>query len=284
MILARTRLALVLALSLLCPFMATAQSSTSSAAGQSPLLLRNPSLSQDKIAFLYADDVWTVGRQGGQAERLTSDGKVVAGPFFSPDGSEIAYSAHLNGNVDVYVMPVNGGVPHRITWHPGGSQVIGWTPDGKRVLITNGATSFRDFQKLSTVNADGSGIPEPLPLPSGVQGSYSPDGESIAYQPITKWEQAWKQYHGGQTTPIWIVNLKTLDLVKVPRENSNDSNPVWVGNAVYFLSDRSGPISLFKYDTGSKQVSQVEPNKSYDLKSVQAGPNGPLSLRSPRCI
>ena len=274
MILARTRLALVLALSLLCPFMATAQSSTSSAAGQSPLLLRNPSLSQDKIAFLYADDVWTVGRQGGQAERLTSDGKVVAGPFFSPDGSEIAYSAHLNGNVDVYVMPVNGGVPHRITWHPGGSQVIGWTPDGKRVLITNGATSFRDFQKLSTVNADGSGIPEPLPLPSGVQGSYSPDGESIAYQPITKWEQAWKQYHGGQTTPIWIVNLKTLDLVKVPRENSNDSNPVWVGNAVYFLSDRSGPISLFKYDTGSKQVSQVEPNKSYDLKSVQAGPNG----------
>jgi hypothetical protein len=178
MTLARTRLALVvLALSVLYPFIASAQSSTSSASGQSPLLLRNPSLSQDKIAFLYADDVWTVGRQGGEAERLTSDGKVVAGPFFSPDGSEIAYSAHLNGNVDVYVMPVNGGVPRRITWHPDGSVVVGWTPDGKRVLITNGATSFRDFLKLSTVHADGSGIPEPLPLPSGVQGSYSPDGE-----------------------------------------------------------------------------------------------------------
>ena len=275
MIFARTRLALVvLALASLSPVIASAQSSTSSAAGQSPLLLRNPSLSKDKIAFLYADDVWTVDRQGGSAERLTSDGRVAAGPFFSPDGSEIAYSARLHGNVDVYVMPSGGGVPRRITWHPDGSRVVGWTPDGKDVLITNGATSFRDFLKLSTVHADGSGIPQPLPLPSGVQGSYSPDGKSIAYQPITKWEEAWKQYHGGQTTPIWIVNLKTLDLVKVPRENSNDSDPVWVGDSVYFLSDRSGPISLFKYDTGSKQVSQVEPNKSYDLKSVQAGPGG----------
>ena len=275
MIFARTRLALVvLALASLSPVLASAQSSTSSAFGQSPLLLRNPSLSKDKIAFLYADDVWTVDRQGGSAERLTSDGRVAAGQFFSPDGSEIAYSARLHGNVDVYVMPSGGGVPRRITWHPDGSRVVGWTPDGKDILITNGATSFRDFLKLSTVHADGSGIPQPLPLPSGVQGSYSPDEKSIAYQPITKWEEAWKQYHGGQTTPIWIVNLKTLDLVKVPRENSNDSDPVWVGNSIYFLSDRSGPISLFKYDTDSKQVSQVEPNKSYDLKSVQAGPGG----------
>ncbi len=176
MISARNRFALVvLSLAVLTPIVATSQSTT----GQSPLLLRNPSLSKDKIAFLYADDVWTVNRQGGEAERLTSDGKVVGGPFFSPDGLEVAYSANLNGNVDVYVMPVNGGVPRRITWHPAGSQVVGWTPDGKRVLITNGATSFRDFLKLSTVNADGSGIPEPLPLPSGVQGSFSPDGRRL---------------------------------------------------------------------------------------------------------
>ena len=89
-------------------------------------------------------------------------------------------------------------MPRRITWHPASSIVLGWTPDAKNILITRGATSCRDFLKLSTVHADGSGIPEPLPLPSGVQGSYSPDGESIAYQPITKWEQAWKQYHGGR--------------------------------------------------------------------------------------
>jgi tricorn protease len=123
-------------------------------------------------------------------------------------------------------------------------------------------------------------MPEPLPLPMGVEGSFSPDGQSIAYQPLTKWQDAWKRYVGGQTTPIWIVNLKTLDLVRVPRKNSNDSSPVWQGDAVYFLSDRSddgknsGPVSLYKYDAGSKQVTAVGQNKGLDIKSVQGGPGG----------
>ena len=267
----RPRLALILlALAALLPALGSAQSTTD----HSPLLLRSPSLSQDRIAFRYADDIWTVSRQGGEAERLTSNGKVVAGPFFSPDGSQIAYSAHLNGNVDAYVMPSLGGVPHRITWHPAGNSVIGWTPDGKNVLIASSALSYRHFLKLFTVHADGSGMPEPLPLPSGFQGSYSSDGQSLAYQPLTKWQPAWKRYVGGQTTPIWIVNLKTLDLVKVPRDNSNDSSPVWSGNSVYFLSDRNGSISLFRYDVASKQVTPVGSNSSYDLKSLQAGPGG----------
>jgi tricorn protease len=239
-----------------------------------PLLLRSPSLSQERIAFRYADDIWTVSRQGGEAQRLTSNGAVEAGPFYSPDGSEIAYSAHLQGNTDVYIVPASGGVPRRITWHPAGSIAVGWSRDGKRVLISSGAVSYRHFLKLFLIHADGSGIPEPLPLPSGFEGSFSPDGSSIAYQPITKWEPAWKRYVGGQTTPIWIVNLKTLDLVKVPRENSNDSSPVWQGDSIYFLSDRSGPVSLYRYDTGSKQVSPVGSNTGFDLKSVQGGPGG----------
>ncbi|HEU5457713.1 MAG TPA: PDZ domain-containing protein [Terracidiphilus sp.] len=239
-----------------------------------PLLLRNPSLSQSSIAFLYADDIWTVARQGGQAQRLTSDGEVVAGPIYSPDGSQIAYSAHLHGNTDVYIIPADGGIPRRITWHPEASIVAGWTPDGKDVLFSSHRLSYRGFNMLFLVHADGSGMPRPLALPAGVQGSFSPDSQSIAYQPITKWEPAWKQYHGGQTTPIWIVNLKTLDLVKVPRDNSNDSNPVWVGHDIYFLSDRNGPISLFRYNVDSKQVTQVEPNHSFDLKTFQAGPGG----------
>jgi tricorn protease len=254
--------------------------SVQASSAQAPLLLRNPSLSQDKIAFRYADDIWTVARQGGEAERLTSNSQVSAGPIFSPDGAWIAYSARLRGNTDAYVIPSAGGVPRRITWHPDGSSVVGWSPDGKDVLITSGAASYRHFLKLFRVHADGSGVPEPLPLPSGFQGSFSPDGQSIAYQPFTKWQPAWKRYVGGQTTPIWIVNLKTLDLVRVPRENSNDSNPVWIGNSVYFLSDRdssgknSGPVSLYRYDTASKEVTQVVPNTGYDLKSFQAGPGG----------
>jgi tricorn protease len=251
-------------------FVALAQSGSNSA----PLLLRNPSLSQDRIAFLYAADIWTVSRQGGEAQRLTSNGHVVAGPFYSPDGSQIAYTAHLEGNDDVYVVPAGGGVPRRITWHPKGSAVIGWTPDGKNVLVASGSLSYRYFFKLFLVHVDGSGAPEPLPLPSGFEGSFSPDGQSIAYEPYTKWQEAWKRYAGGQTSPIWIANLKTLDVVKVPRDNSNDSNPVWVGDSVYFLSDRNGPVSLFRYDIPSKSVSAVVPNTGYDLKTMQGGPGG----------
>jgi len=95
-----------------------------------------------------------------------------------------------------------------------------WTPDGKDVLIASMASSFRHYLRFYRIHADGSGSPDPLPLPSGFEGSFSPDGQTLAYEPLTKWQPAWKRYHGGQTTPIWIVNLKTLDLVKVPRDNS----------------------------------------------------------------
>ena len=245
----------------LCALAVFASANCLAQSSQPPLLLRSPSLSQQQIAFRYADDIWTVSRSGGAAERLTSDGKVTAGPFYSPDGSQIAYSAHLHGNTDVYIVSAAGGVPRRITWHPAGSTVVGWSPDGKDLLIASGEASYRHFQMLFRVHADGSGMPEPLPLPEGFEGSFSPDGQSLAYQPVTKWEPAWKRYAGGQTTPIWIVNLKTLDLVKVPRDNSNDSNPVWVGNQVYFLSDRSGPVSLFRYDIASQAGNPGRPQQ-----------------------
>ncbi|MGA9071423.1 MAG: PDZ domain-containing protein [Terracidiphilus sp.] len=268
---------ILLALASLSPAFLSAQTSSPA---QSPLLLRSPSLSQERIAFRYADDIWTVARAGGEAERLTSDGHVLAGPYFSPDGAFIAYSAHLNGNTDAYVIAATGGIPRRLTWHPDGSAVVGWSQDGKDVLISSGMASYRHFNRLFRVAADGSGIPEPLPLPSGSQISFAPDGQSVAYQPFTKWQAAWKRYVGGQTSPIWIANLKTLDLVKVPRENSNDSNPVWVGDQVYFLSDRSadgknaGPVTLYDYDTKSGQLSQVIANSGLDMKSFQAGPGG----------
>ena len=275
------RFALVLVVFLaLLPVNVFAQGTSATAAttNSAPLLLRFPSLSQDKIAFRYADDIWTVSRNGGEAERLTANGHVTAGPFYSPDGAWIAYSAHLDGNTDAYIIPAAGGVPRRITWHPAGSGVVGWTPDGKDVLIASGMTSYRHFARLFRVHADGTGVPEPLPLPSAYEGSFSPDGQSIAYQPFSKWQPAWKRYVGGQTSPIWIVNLKTLDVVKVPRENSNDSNPVWVGDQIYFLSDRdstgtnNGPVTLYRYDTKSGQVSQVMANSGLDMKTFQAGP------------
>ena len=237
-----------------------------------PLLLRDPSLSADKIAFLYADDVWTVSRQGGEARRLTSVNAVMEGPYFSPDGTRIVYSTLEHGLTDVYVVSAEGGVPQRLTWEPTGNYAVGWAPDGKDVLFASAHASYSDFPRLFRTHADGTGSPTFLPLPSAVTGTYSADGNTLAYVPVMQWESAWKHYRGGQTTPVWLVNMKTFDLVKIPRQNSNDSSPVWEGNKVYFLSDRNGPVSLFSYDTDTKAVEQVVENHGYDLKTLSAGP------------
>jgi len=257
-------------------------------AANPPLLLQNPSLSQTTVAFRYAGDIWTVPRAGGEAERLTSTAAVAEGPFFSPDGSMIAYSANLHGNTDVYVVPAAGGIPRRLTWNPAGNTAVGWSPDSKEILFSSMRASVRHYMRLFKVHADGTGSPEPLPLPAAYKGSLSPDGQSIAYEPVFRWEPDWKQYHGGQNFPIWIVNLKTLDLEKIPSSNTTDTDPVWIGDQIYFLSDRAsasqpaveigsektGQVALYRYDTKTKEVALAVPNKGLDFKSIQAGPNG----------
>jgi tricorn protease len=236
---------------------------------QTTHLLRDPSLSETEIAFRYAEDVWAVARTGGVARRLTSTHNVTDGPIFSPDGKTIAYGANVGGNTDVYTVAVTGGMPHRITFHPGGNYLTGWTPDGKGLLFSSMQDAIRMYFQMFRVNADGSGLPERLPLPSAYEGSESPDGKFLAYNPWLQWQaESWKRYRGGQTQPVWIVDLKTLDLTKVPRENSNDTHPLWLGDAVYFLSDRSGPVTLFRYDTKTKQVKQLVENHGLDLKAL----------------
>ncbi len=255
--------------SALLAFVFAASSSALVRAQTPPHLLREPSLSDSRIAFRYADDVWTVPREGGAARRLTSTGNVVDGPMFSPDGLTIAYTARVEGATDVYTVPAAGGVPKRMTWHPGGSYIAGWTPDSRDLLVSSMAQSVRTYFRLYRVHADGSGLPEPLPLPSAFQGSLSPDGIHLAYNPWLQWQaESWKRYRGGQTQPVWIIDLKTLDRVKVPRENSNDTNPVWLGDAVYFLSDRNGPVSLFRYDLKSHEVKQLVENRGLDFKTL----------------
>lgn len=238
-----------------------------------PLLLQKPTLSRTQIVFVYAGDLWIVGRDGGTASRLTTGSGVETDPKFSPDGSMIAFTGEYDGNVDVYVVPVTGGVPRRLTYHPGGDAVAGWTPDGKQILFRSGRSSTNPVPKLFTIPVDG-GFPTEVPLPMGVTGSYSSDGTRLAYVPTTKFQEAWKQYRGGQTTPIWVAKLSDSAVEKLPRDNSNDSNPMWVGDKIYFLSDRNGSVSLFAYDTSAKKVTQLVRNDGLDIKSANAGPGG----------
>jgi tricorn protease len=240
-------------------------------AEETPLMLQAPTVSRTDIVFAYGGYLWTVPRDGGAARQLTTGGHE-SDPIFSPDGRWIAFSANYDGNRDVYVIPASGGEPKRLTWHPGQDGAMGWTPDGKKVLFVSDRDAFADITQFYTVPAEG-GVAEVLPMWRAFDGGYSPDGEKMAYVPNLKWQPAWKKYRGGQTTPIYIVRLKDLQLEKVPRQNSNDSSPVWFKDKVYFLSDRNGPVTLFSYDPATKSVKQEVENKGLDFKSVSAGPD-----------
>jgi tricorn protease len=235
------------------------------------MFFQKPAVSRDQIAFVYAGDLWTVSREGGTACRLTTGIGIETNPSFSPDGSLIAFNGEYDGNVDVYVVPARGGIPRRLTFHPDADEALGWTPDGRNILFQSSRDNAQYVNRLYTIPVEG-GFRTELPLPMGHEASFSPDGSKIAYVPIPQWQKAWKRYRGGQTKPIWIADLFDSGIEKLPRENSNDFNPMWIGQSVYFLSDRNGPVTLFVFDTRTKKVSQVLKNEDLDFKAASAGP------------
>ena len=241
--------------------------------GPNPMLFRTPSLSRESIVFSFSGDLWSVAREGGRAVRLTSSPGTEQAPKFSPDGKWIAFSGQYDGNTDVYLMPANGGEPKRLTYHPGPDEVVGWTPDGGSVTFNSGRETATGIPRLYTVSVV-TGSEKALPFPSGSFGSYSADGSKIAYVPSIQWQDAWKRYRGGQTFPIWIGNLGDSKVRELPRKNSNDKNPMWVGSDIYFVSDRKGPFGLYKYNTTDSSTIEVVPGKGFDIKSASAGPGG----------
>lgn len=239
-----------------------------------PTLFREPALSKTSIAFSYAGDLWIVSRTGGDARRLTTGIGNESSPYFSPDGNWIAFTGDYDGNTDVYVVPAAGGVPTRLTFHPSIDDASGWTPDGKNVLFASTRNSSSNYTRLFTISANGGGLPEEIPLPMAKRGWLSPNSQFIAYEPLSQWQEDWKYYAGGQTQPIWIAKLSDSTIEKIPRVNSNDKCPIWIGDKIYFLSDRNGGrVSLFSFDTGSKRVEQVIDNKGLDMKYASSDGN-----------
>ncbi len=254
---------------------------SSLAFGQGTRLLRHPTVSLDSVAFEYAGDLWVVGRSGGQARRLTSTPGVEIEPYFSPDGSKIAFTSTVAGNTDVYVVPTAGGDPKRLTYHPATERVRGWTPDGRRVIFASGQDTApqQAYVRLWTVSVDG-GFAEVLPMPRAFNASYSADSRRIAYEEFPTvffpdWYEAsfWRHYRGGRTHPILLMNLADYSVEKLPWTNSNDSTPMWIGNTIYFLSDRDFTNNLYAYSTATKQVKALTRHDDFDIMSASAGPD-----------
>jgi tricorn protease len=234
-------------------------------AGQ-PLLITRIALNQTHVAFVHAGKIWLVPRNGGEAKRLTNTPNEEGYPVFSPDGKRIAFSRSNGNDWDVFIINSDGsGEPFRATMMPEDDYVTCWSPDGKEVIFetTRDEENVSRLYKTSTEHLE---LATALPLQQGYVGSISPDGSRIAYNPRLG-AGDWRYYRGGFAAPLWIANMKTGALEKVSTGASNDKGPLWNGDKIYFVSDRSGVFNLHVYDTSSKKVRQLTP---YNDKGVRA--------------
>ncbi|MBI3407055.1 MAG: PD40 domain-containing protein [Planctomycetes bacterium] len=236
-------------------------------------LLSQPAVSAKNIAFIYQDDLWIADLDGKNVRRLTSDIGIESNPCFSPDGKIIAFSAQYEGNVDVYTIPVEGGSPTRLTWHPFPDIVRGFTSDGKSVLFSSPRHVFTNrYNQLFTVPLTG-GMPTQLPIPNGVEASYSPDGDYIAYTPIADRSGQWKNYRGGTHSRIWIYRCKdhAVEQIPQPKDRCNDTDPNWIGDQIFFRSDRNGEYNIFSFNTKSKEIKQITKHNDFPVLDINAG-------------
>ncbi len=237
---------------------------------QGTQLLRQPTISSTDIVFVYANDLWKVGRAGGQAIRLTSNEGYESMPHFSPDEQWIAFSGQYDGNTDVYVIPAEGGSPKRLSYHPSNDMVQGWTPDGKVIFRSTREAHPTRVNRWYTIGMQG-GLPEQFEIPRIASGELSPDGTYVAYEPITYWDAEWRNYRGGQAQPIWIVNLESKELLRTPRmDNERHLSPIWHGGKVYYLSERDFLSNIWSFDPGTQEERQVTFHKKYDIKTMDA--------------
>lgn len=246
-------------------------------------LLRFPATNGNEIVFSYAGDLYKVPASGGEAQRLTSHVGYEMFPRFSPDGKTIAFTGQYDGNTEVYSMPALGGEPQRLTYTATNARddlgdrmgpnniVMTWTPDGKQIVYRNRiGDGFSG--KLYQVNQEG-GMPEVVTLPEGGFCSYSPDGKQLAYNRTMREFRTWKYYKGGMADDIWIYNPTKKSVENITNNIAQDIFPMWIGEDIFFLSDRDRTMNIFVYNTRTKQTTKVTSFTEYDVKFPSASGN-----------
>lgn len=245
--------------------------------GTSTKLLRYPDVYRYDVVFVYAGDLWTVKTKGGLAVRLTAHEGLELFPKYSPDGKWIAFTGQYDGDEQVYIIPSRGGVPKQLTFYPAKGPfpprrgydniVYGWTPDGKYVLFrslrdSNGVTELGALYKVSVEG----GLPEQLPMPTAGAGDYSPDGKKIVYSPLFRDFRTWKRYEGGWAQYLAIFDLNKHTFKKIAVSPRTERDPMWIKNAIYFVSDRDGTLNLYRYDLQSEKVRKITRSKDWDVR------------------
>ncbi len=236
-------------------------------------MLRYPDVSASHIVFLYANDLWLVSREGGVATPLASPPGSESYPRFSPDGKTIAFMGNYDGGFDLYTIPASGGTPHRVTHHPVYEVLTDWTPDDRLIFWGYMALDYPRAQELFTVSSKG-GLPKKLPVPYGANGRISPDGKWLAYTPHTRDHRTWKRYRGGMATDIWLFNLEDHTSKKITDWEGTDSQPMWQGNKIYYMSDagRHHRLNIWVHDLDTGKNRQVTNYQKYDVKWPSNGP------------
>jgi len=236
---------------------------------QGTRLVRQPSLSSTHVAFTYGGDLWVTEMDSRVTVRLTSTPAVEKDPHFSPDGSLLAFTSNRAGSDAVYTVPVEGGAATRLTWHPAASRVRGWTPDGEKILYSSTReTAPTSFERLWTVSVEG-GPSTLLTAQWGTDGSFAPGGQKIVIDRISRWDEEWRAYRGGQNTPLVILDCETLSEILLPNERTTDIQPLWLGNTIYFLSDRDWTMNIWAYSPDTGTLKQITGFSGADIKSLE---------------
>ncbi|MDJ0751123.1 MAG: DPP IV N-terminal domain-containing protein, partial [Woeseiaceae bacterium] len=243
-------------------------------------LLRFPDIHEDRVVFVYAGDLYIASTNGGIAIRLTSHDGSELYPKFSPDGSQVAYSAEYNGTRQVYVIPSAGGTPRQLTWYNdvgpmpprGGTdyRVLDWTPDGDHVLVRANRLPWGiRMGRYHLVPANG-GDESPLEIPEGGGGMFSPDGTKIVYTPMDREFRTWKRYRGGRAQDVWIYDLENSTSTQLTDNPATDHQPLWVGDDIFFTSDRDYTLNLYRYTAEGSEA--VTTHDDFDVLWASAGP------------